>query len=194
MPVREGRLLAEALDQLRKTLPCPLPGLDTDNGSEFLNDTLISYCSDQGIELTRSRLYRTNDQARVEQQNGAAIRRMVGYGRLEGVATAETLARLYSASRLFVNVFQLSFKLAEKTREGAEYASAITDRRPRVRGWSHRMRFPKRQRTVSVRCGARWNRSGSWTRSAWYNTTSPPWLRARRSSRCRNAMPNPMWR
>ncbi len=117
--VREGCLVVEALDQLRKALPFPLRGLDTDNGSEFLNDTLISYCSDQGIELTRSRPYRKNDQAWVEQKNGAVVRWLVGYGRLEGVAAAATLARLYSASRLFVNVFQPSFKLAEKTREGA---------------------------------------------------------------------------
>ena len=55
----------------------------------------------------------------MEQKNGAVVRRLVGYGRLEGVAAGETLARLYSASRLFVNVFQPSFKLAEKTREGA---------------------------------------------------------------------------
>ena len=55
----------------------------------------------------------------MEQKNRAVVRRLVGYGRLEGVAAAETLARLYSASRLFVNVFQPSFKLAEKTREGA---------------------------------------------------------------------------
>ena len=61
---------------------------------------LISYCSDQGIELTRSRPYRKNDQAWVEQKNGAVVRRLVGYGRLEGVAAAATLARLYSASRL----------------------------------------------------------------------------------------------
>ena len=117
--VREGSLVVEALDQLRKALPFPLRGLDTDNGSEFLNDMLISYCSDQGVEPTRSRPYRKNDQAWVEQRNGAVVRRLVGYGRLEGVAAAATLARLYSASRLFVNVFQPSFKLAEKTREGA---------------------------------------------------------------------------
>ena len=117
--VREGRLVVEALEQIRKALPFPLRGIDTDNGTEFLNDTLVSYCSEQGIELTRSRPYRKNDQAWVEQKNGAVVRRLVGYGRLEGVAAAETLARLYSASRLFVNVFQPSFKLAEKRREGA---------------------------------------------------------------------------
>lgn len=117
--VREGRLVVEALDQIRKALPFPLRGIDTDNGTEFLNDTLISYCSEQGIELTRSRPYRKNDQAWVEQKNGAVVHRLVAYGRLVGVAAAETLARLYSASRLFVNVYQPSFKLAEKRREGA---------------------------------------------------------------------------
>ncbi len=117
--VREARLVVDALGQLRGALPFPLRGIDTDNGSEFLNETLVSYCSQEGIELTRSRPYRKNDQAWVEQKNGAVVRRLVGYGRLAGVAAAETLARLYSASRLFVNVFQPSFKLAEKTREGA---------------------------------------------------------------------------
>ena len=116
--VREARLVVDALDHLRGALPFPLRGIDTDNGSEFLNEVLVAFCREQGIELTRSRPYRKNDQAWVEQKNGAVVRRMVGYGRLEGVPAAEALARLYSAARLFVNVFQPSFKLAEKTRHG----------------------------------------------------------------------------
>ncbi len=116
--VREARLVVDALDHLRAALPFPLRGIDTDNGSEFLNEVLVAFCREQGIELTRSRPYRKNDQAWVEQKNGAVVRRMVGYGRLEGVPAAESLARLYSAARLFVNVFQPSFKLAEKSRHG----------------------------------------------------------------------------
>ena len=96
-----------------------LRGIDTDNGSEFLNEVLICFCKEHGIEFTRSRPFRKNDQAWIEQKNGAVVRRLVGYGRLEGVPGAEALARLYSAARLFVNVFQPSFKLAEKTRVGA---------------------------------------------------------------------------
>ena len=106
--VREARLVVDALDHLRGALPFPLRGIDTDNGSEFLNEVLVAFCREQGIELTRSRPYRKNDQAWVEQKNGAVVRRMVGYGRLEGVPAAEALARLYSAARLFVNVFQPS--------------------------------------------------------------------------------------
>jgi hypothetical protein len=117
--VREGNLIVDALERLHVTLPFPLRGIDTDNGSEFINDTLVTFCQRHAIEFTRSRPYRKNDQAWIEQKNGAVVRRLVGYGRLEGIAAGDALARLYSAARLFVNFFQPSFKLAEKTRVGA---------------------------------------------------------------------------
>ena len=108
--VRAAGVVVDAVDRLRGALPFPLRGIDTDNGSEFLNEVLIGFCKEHGIELTRSRPYRKNDQAWVEQKNGAVVRRLVGYGRLEGMPGAEALARLYSAARLFVNVFQPSFQ------------------------------------------------------------------------------------
>jgi hypothetical protein len=117
--VREGTLVVEALERLREAMPFPLRCFDTDNGTEFINEKVIAFGSKHGIEFTRSRPYRKNDQAWVEQKNGAIVRRMVGYGRLEGLAAAAVLGRLYTASRLFVNFFQPSFKLAEKIREGA---------------------------------------------------------------------------
>ena len=80
---------------------------------------MLAYCTKEHIEFTRSRPYRKNDQAWIEQKNGSVVRRLVGYGRLEGVAATAALARLYTASRLFVNFFQPSFKLAEKLRVGA---------------------------------------------------------------------------
>ena len=123
--VREAQLVVDAVDQLRGALPFTLRGIDTDNGSEFVNKVLVAFCKEHGIELTRSRPYRKNDQAWVEQKNGAVVRRLVGYGRLEGMPAAEALARLYSAARLFVNVFQPSFKLAEKTRDGARVRQAL---------------------------------------------------------------------
>jgi hypothetical protein len=84
-----------------------------------MNETVRDYCAAEKIELTRCRPYRKNDQAHVEQKNGEIVRRMVGYRRYEGIAAAEQLARLYAPVRLFVNAFQPSFKLAEKTRDGA---------------------------------------------------------------------------
>jgi hypothetical protein len=116
--VRAGALVVETIDQLRDSLPFALRGLDIDNGAEFLNEALVSYCVGHGIELTRSRPYRKNDQAWVEQKNGSVVRRLVGYRRLEGAAAAAILGRLYTASRLFVNFFQPSFKLKEKLRVG----------------------------------------------------------------------------
>jgi Integrase core domain len=118
--VREGSLLVEALERVRLGLPFPLQALDVDNGSEFVNETMIQYCLRNGIELTRSRPYRKNDQAWIEQKNGAIVRKLLGYRRFEGIAAAQALARLYGASRLFVNFFQPSFKLAEKHRQGAQ--------------------------------------------------------------------------
>jgi hypothetical protein len=120
--VREGSLIVEALERLRTAMPFPLRGLDTDNGSEFVNEAVLAYCAAHDIEFTRSRPYHKNDQAWIEQKNGSIVRRLVGYGRLEGLASAEALARLYAASRLFVNFFQPSFKLAEKKRAGARIA------------------------------------------------------------------------
>jgi len=118
--VRESTLLVEALERVRMGLPFTLRALDVDNGSEFVNETMIQYCLRNGIELTRSRPYRKNDQAWIEQKNGAIVRKLLGYRRFEGIAAAQVLARLYGASRLFVNFFQPSFKLAEKHRQGAQ--------------------------------------------------------------------------
>jgi hypothetical protein len=117
--VREGALVVEAVERIRREMPFAIRGVDTDNGSEFVNEAMLEYCKANSIEFTRSRPYQKNDQAWVEQKNGAVVRRLVGYGRLEGIAATEALMRLYSASRLFVNFFQPSFKLAAKTREGA---------------------------------------------------------------------------
>jgi len=118
--VREQKLLTEVLGELRKLLPFPLLGFDTDNDSVFMNETVRDYCKEAGVEFTRCRPYRKNDQAWVEQKNGAVVRRIVGYRRYEGLEAAAALARLYAAVRLFVNFFQPSFKLAEKAREGAK--------------------------------------------------------------------------
>lgn len=119
LAIRESSLVVRALDRLRTSMPFPLRGIDTDNGGEFMNDLLLQFSKDSGIEFTRSRPYKKNDQAWVEQKNGSVVRRMVGYGRLEGLAASEALARLYDSSRLFVNFFQPSFKLRSKQRVGA---------------------------------------------------------------------------
>jgi len=117
---RDGSLVVEALKRAQSLFPWLLRGVDFDNDSAFMNDVVVPWCREQKLEVTRSRAYKKNDQAFVEQKNGAVVRRLMGYGRFDGVETARMMARLYAAARLYVNFFQPSFKLKEKRREGAK--------------------------------------------------------------------------
>ena len=106
-----------ALKALRQQLPFPLLGLDSDNGAEFLNNQLLRYCLAEQITFTRSRPYQKNDQAHVEQKNWSAVRRLVGYNRYE--SPQALLTAIYADLRLFLNFFQPTLKLLEKTRQGS---------------------------------------------------------------------------
>ena len=92
--------------QLRERLPFPLLGLDSDNGGEFINDMLYRYCLQEEITFTRSRPYRKNDQAHVEQKNWSVVRRTVGYDRYETPAQLSLLQSIYADLRFYVNFFQ----------------------------------------------------------------------------------------
>jgi hypothetical protein len=120
MVIREQTLVTETVESIRTKLLFPILGLDVDNDGAFINETVVNYCLDRTIELTRCRPYKKNDQAWIEQKNGSVVRRLIGYGRLEGIETATVLARLHEAARLYVNFFQPSFKLKSKKREGAK--------------------------------------------------------------------------
>ena len=109
-----------ALDAIRQVMPIPLLGLDTDNGSEFINYDLLSYCEKEMITFTRSRPYRKNDQAHVEQKNGNVVRRIVGYDQFEGLETWRAMLKLYRTLRLYVNFFQPSMKLISKQRHSSK--------------------------------------------------------------------------
>jgi hypothetical protein len=76
----------------------------------------LVYCSEHNIVFTRSRAYHKNDQAWVEQKNGAIVRKLIGYGRLEGLTATAALRRLYESSRLYINFFQPSYERRCKTR------------------------------------------------------------------------------
>jgi hypothetical protein len=116
---REQSLVVEGLEVIRRQFPVPIKGIDSDNDSAFINETLLAYCQQQ-LEFTRSRAYQKNDQAWIEQKNGAVVRRFVGYERHAGMAAGQCLARLYQSMRLFVNYFQPSMKLRSKTRVSAK--------------------------------------------------------------------------
>lgn len=117
---REQSLVVAGLEAIERQLPVPMLGIDADNDGAFINETLLDYCQDKRIEFTRSRAYHKNDQAWIEQKNGTIVRRFVGYDRYAGPIAGQALAHLYAAIRLYVNYFQPSFKLLDKTRVGAK--------------------------------------------------------------------------
>jgi hypothetical protein len=108
-----------AVDRIRRRLPMPLVGLDSDNGGEFINRWLLDYCRRHGITFTRSRAWKKNDSAHVEQKNGAVVRQLIGYDRFTSRAAYAHLWRIYRLARLHINFFQPVEKLVTKTRDGA---------------------------------------------------------------------------
>jgi hypothetical protein len=116
---RSQEATVAAIDLVRKRLPFAVLGIDSDNGSEFINAHLHRYCERHGITFTRARPYKKNDQCRVEQKNGHVVRRNVGYRRLETAEELAALRRLYRALRHWQNYFQPSMKLVSKHRDGA---------------------------------------------------------------------------
>ena len=114
--------ILQALDitTARQILPFQLVGLDTDNGSEFMNYGLLAYCERElRFNSPEAGTRRKNDQCFVEQKNGSIVRQLVGYDRYEGSLAYRQLAELYRVVRLYVNFFQPSMKLTTKTRDGS---------------------------------------------------------------------------
>ena len=110
----------EALKTLRKNLPFALLGLDSDNGSEFINNYLLVYCRKEKLTFTRSRPYRKNDNCFVEQKNYSVVRRAVGYQRYDTEEQLQLLNELYATLRLYTNFFQPTMKLQSKQRMGSK--------------------------------------------------------------------------
>lgn len=109
-----------ALCQIRERLPFPLLGIDSDNGSEFINDHFLRYCNSERLTFTRGRSGRKNDGCFVEQKNYSVVRNAVGYGRFDSPHQQILLNQLYSQLRLRTNFFQPVMKLVSKTRVGSQ--------------------------------------------------------------------------
>jgi hypothetical protein len=108
-----------ALKQIRKRTPFAWRGLDSDNGSEFINQILYKYCHKERIEFTRSRPNRKNDNAYIEQKNWTHVRKVLGYLRYDTIEELMIINALYHHElRLYKNFFQPVMKLTEKVRIG----------------------------------------------------------------------------
>ena len=119
-----------AVHDVRNQLPFPMLGLDSDNGGEFINQSLYGYCKQWHITFTRARSYKKNDNCYVEQKNWTVIRRIIGYDRFSTKAAFQALGDVYTLLRLYINFFQPVLKLVRKIRNGARvykvYDTALT--------------------------------------------------------------------
>ncbi|MHB1506146.1 MAG: integrase catalytic domain-containing protein, partial [Sulfobacillus sp.] len=120
VPNKAQRWVFEALKARLPRFPFPILGLDSDNGSEFINNQLIRYCEQQRLTFTRSRPERKNDNCFVEQKNWTVVRRTVGYARYDSAHQLQLLNELYAALRLYTNFFQPNQRLVAKERHGAQ--------------------------------------------------------------------------
>ncbi|MEQ1575925.1 MAG: hypothetical protein ABL993_16950 [Vicinamibacterales bacterium] len=109
----------ERLAELRAALPFALRGIDSDNGSEFINAHLHTYCRTHQIQFTRGRPYKKNDNAHIEQKNWTHVRKLMGYVRYDSDAALQAMNAVYADLRLLQNLFLPSVKLQRKERIGA---------------------------------------------------------------------------
>jgi hypothetical protein len=117
---RSQEATRDGLDRLRKRLPFAIREIHPDNDTGLINQLLWSYCEKAKIKMSRSRPYKKNDNAWVEQRNWTHVRKVVGYSRLDSAAELAVLNELYEKLRLYKNFFQPSLKLREKIREGGK--------------------------------------------------------------------------
>ena len=110
----------EGLQKIMKQFPFKILGIDSDNGSEFINNHLVKYCEEKRITFTSSRPYKKNDSCYVEQRNWSVVRKAVGYFRYETEKEVETINQIYKYLRLYTNFFQPQMKLIEKVRIGSK--------------------------------------------------------------------------
>lgn len=120
----KGQLgIVAALKRVEQRLPFPLRGIDSDNGSEFINTHLFNFCQqrpkNRSVEFTRSRPYKKDDNAHVEQKNWTHVRKLLGWDRYDTVEALNAINFLYQQLRIFQNLFQPSMKLSTKVRKGS---------------------------------------------------------------------------
>lgn len=111
----------QALEEIQQALPFPLRGIDSDNGSEFINWHLKACCDQKHIQFTRGRPYKKDDNAHIEQKNWTHVRKLLGWDRYDSAQAVEAMNDLYRQElRLWMNLYLPSVKLVKKTRVGSK--------------------------------------------------------------------------
>ena len=133
---KSQQAVGEALETIRQALPFRLHGIDSDNGSEFINDHLHRYCRARGIQFTRGRPYKKDDNAHIEQKNWTHVRRLLGYVRYDRAEAREAINDLYRHElRWFQNLFLPSVKRAKKERVGSRLRRRYQARKLPCSAW-----------------------------------------------------------
>jgi hypothetical protein len=123
--------ILEAFRQMKASLPFEVLSIDSDNGGEFINNRLYAYCQSERIGFTRSRPYKKDDNAHIEQKNWTHVRKLIGWDRYDTPEAVQAMNELYAQElRLYMNLFQPSVKLKERVRKGSRrtrrYDSPLT--------------------------------------------------------------------
>jgi hypothetical protein len=133
VPNKARKWVLAALEDVAKVMPFPVLGVDSDNGSEFINHHLLTWCERRQITFTRSRPGNSNDGAHVEQKNWAVVRTVVGYHRYDTAAELLLLNQIWGLQSQMTNYFLPQQKLVSKVRDGAKvtkkYDTATTPHR-----------------------------------------------------------------
>jgi hypothetical protein len=116
----------------RDTLPFPMLGIDSDNGSEFINHQLLDWCVQNKIKFTRGRPYRKNDNCFVEQKNGDVVRKTVGYARFEGQNACDALAEVYRFLNPLLNYWYPTLRLIAKEKLSSGRYKKIYEKHPKT--------------------------------------------------------------
>lgn len=110
----------EALQEISEALPFPVLGIDSDNGSEFINWHLKAYCDARDLQFTRSRPYKKDDNAHIEQKNWTHVRKLIGWDRYDSPQSLKAMNDLFRHElRLYMNLFQPSVKLIQTISKGS---------------------------------------------------------------------------
>lgn len=120
LPDRAAKTVLAALNHIAAAMPFPIVGVDSDNGSEFINDDLFAWCQDRKITFTRSRPGNKNDGCHVEQKNWSVVRAVVGYYRYDAASELLLLNEIWHLQSKLTNYFQPQQKLISKVRTGAK--------------------------------------------------------------------------
>jgi hypothetical protein len=120
VPDKTAKCVLAALNDIARTMPFPILGVDCDNGSEFINDHLLGWCQGRQITFTRARPGNKNDGCHVEQKNWTVVRTLVGYRRYDTAAELLLLNEIWQLQSRLTNYFYPQQKLVSKTRRGAK--------------------------------------------------------------------------